>query len=950
MTSVGDLFGNSSDCSDFSPVADEKVRCSLLQSADLPSIEKGDSFLVDFDHDDAPSASKNLIDPSSQMDFVHSISSSSHNLTQPEIGDAHVATTSMIKRTGKRRLQRNIIDHSINHFQGSSSLKVKKRQIDKQDHLGQTKLHRACNYGDVAATRRLIEREANLNIQDHEGWTALHEACLCGHTNIVAMLLDAGAHVNLHGLNQDTALHYASASGDEDMVRLLLSHGASPHAKNSKHLRPIDVCSVIPADSGSQATSRGSASKSSKSIIYHLLKDALTTQDAASHTALHTTHEHLNSGNLALSKSRDSSLAKVNVEKSASTIKTSDLNARSLLNADMAVKSVKRDKSGQTELHLAASNGDLDRLAVLLGQHPIQQGDALDVNVQDYAGWTPLHEAVLNNQTDVARLLLQHGAQVDSLGAGRVTPLHDAAYNLNVEMCRLLVEEHQASVSIKNSKGQSALDLALALVKKNEREQRGKGVTVDEDAQTIYSLLDVRSKEEKKRMTYDSVGQTTANIIPSHLLSHSDLPLASSREAKKLEQQIKLINRLEYTTYTVQPTLDNASLAQVQNRENKVDKTKFKRKREVGNDKDDATSEDKTVTECRQESIVSSRTTSGTLAASSTATDAVCLLPPKKRRYHLLADTSVECPSVERSVLSDRLTADQSKNEDTESDEGASSSSSSDGEDEEKVNVKDDRATSTLLSLARQRTLSRIASYHLAGEKLERRRSPLIVFHFKQKDSEALDKSIHRAHSSPFCLQWQLHYMCSVEDDASASTKSIYLKDIADHLSEQFSFWLKHTDHQTASQMLMKVKDYLLAFAAKSLENQEKEGSQFSDLRCIFLPDALDQLKMLSKDDLSEEILDTEQCHVYLPSPSSESSGSSDCNKENEDVNINQSTSASSSIMKEELQSYNKHTAIHKHEAEPSNPSVFPSPTIAINNQNTRLPPKFRYRSTPLSV
>lgn len=32
------------------------------------------------------------------------------------------------------------------------------------------------------------------------------------------------------------------------------------------------------------------------------------------------------------------------------------------------------------------------------------------INVQDNAGWTPLHEATSNHRFDVAELLLQHGA------------------------------------------------------------------------------------------------------------------------------------------------------------------------------------------------------------------------------------------------------------------------------------------------------------------------------------------------------------------------------------------------------------------------------------------------------------------------------------------------------------------------------------------------------------
>ena len=51
--------------------------------------------------------------------------------------------------------------------------------------------------------------------------------------------------------------------------------------------------------------------------------------------------------------------------------------------------------------------GHIEELAKLLDQ-------GTDVNEKDESGYTPLHWAVQGGHTDVARLLLDHGANIDS--------------------------------------------------------------------------------------------------------------------------------------------------------------------------------------------------------------------------------------------------------------------------------------------------------------------------------------------------------------------------------------------------------------------------------------------------------------------------------------------------------------------------------------------------------
>lgn len=113
----------------------------------------------------------------------------------------------------------------------------------------------------------------------------------------------------------------------------------------------------------------------------------------------------------------------------------------------------KRNEKGETSLHRACIDGNLKQVQYLVEQgHP--------VNPRDYCGWTPLHEACNHGHYDIVALLLEHGANVNDPGGPYcegVTPLHDAVACGNLEVAGLLVERG-ASVTLRNSKGETALD------------------------------------------------------------------------------------------------------------------------------------------------------------------------------------------------------------------------------------------------------------------------------------------------------------------------------------------------------------------------------------------------------------------------------------------------------------------------------------------------------------
>ena len=73
---------------------------------------------------------------------------------------------------------------------------------------------------------------------------------------------------------------------------------------------------------------------------------------------------------------------------------------------------------------------------------------------------TPLASAAAAKQTEIARLLIEHGANVNARAASGHIPLHEAAANGNVELVKLLIE-NDADIHAKTDDGKTPLDFAI---------------------------------------------------------------------------------------------------------------------------------------------------------------------------------------------------------------------------------------------------------------------------------------------------------------------------------------------------------------------------------------------------------------------------------------------------------------------------------------------------------
>jgi hypothetical protein len=105
-------------------------------------------------------------------------------------------------------------------------------------------------------------------------------------------------------------------------------------------------------------------------------------------------------------------------------------------------------------LTLAASNGEVERVQRLLSG---KTAEYIDVDAADAEGTPPLVYASCFGHEDVAKALLNAGAQVDKQDRNRWSPLMWAMTNRHKGIVKLLLD-HGASPEVKSSTGRTAFD------------------------------------------------------------------------------------------------------------------------------------------------------------------------------------------------------------------------------------------------------------------------------------------------------------------------------------------------------------------------------------------------------------------------------------------------------------------------------------------------------------
>ncbi|MCJ1313661.1 hypothetical protein MMC25_007340 [Agyrium rufum] len=329
---------------------------------------------------------------------------------------------------------------------------------------GSTALQLAVRKGSLGVVELLVEQECD-GKPNSDGWTVLHEAAGAGHTQITDILLNA-METETHLTNLDinarikirngvrsglTALNLAAKSGHLEIVKLLLSHKSNfdgddwsnnpiHHAAEGGHTEVLKALldtpeglAFINAPNYWKSTALHTVvlnrSLATLNLLLHLGAD-LTRIDDKEETCLHTAVDNEESAMTILRHAKERS--------------------------DLADFLELRNNDTKTALHRAADCGNLQvvRQLVLLG-----------ADYKTRTSWqsTPLHCASWSNHPHVASFLLgtakaanELESFIDLRKAGQQSALIEAAERGSTEVAKILLD-YGADLTLLGDRDESAL-------------------------------------------------------------------------------------------------------------------------------------------------------------------------------------------------------------------------------------------------------------------------------------------------------------------------------------------------------------------------------------------------------------------------------------------------------------------------------------------------------------
>ncbi len=273
---------------------------------------------------------------------------------------------------------------SLNHLDScdNDDLKLTKRYINQQRKGGMAPLHYAVREKSYLCVQLLLEAGADPNILDDDGFegSPLHIACELNYLEILKLLILFGGKIDLRSNKLNITPFYNAVSNNSfECAEYLISLGAKVMDRSLNEYTPLHY---------SQLSERGNSTECTKLLLKHGAD--VNAKNQSGETPLHYAAEKYNDKAIKLLLS---------------------------YGADVNVQS---KRNGNTPLHYAIprrcqidEDFDFDHalevVNILLDHHS-------NLELKNCEGNTPLYVAATESSLDIAKALLDHGANVNTVG------------------------------------------------------------------------------------------------------------------------------------------------------------------------------------------------------------------------------------------------------------------------------------------------------------------------------------------------------------------------------------------------------------------------------------------------------------------------------------------------------------------------------------------------------
>jgi ankyrin repeat protein len=246
-------------------------------------------------------------------------------------------------------------------------------------------LYEATRKGNLELLRLLLARGADPNAVAESGYSALSHAVSAGNAEMVRLLITYGADVTVRDNPEWSLLHTAADTGNLDILEILVTEGVDPDIRGYDEMTPLHVVAL-----------RGPFEAADKLVD---LGADVNACDIHGRTPADAAIESGNEYMPALLYSLGGRAA----------------------------------KTPPQDINEAAKYGFSEDVREFL-----KQGQSTELRDDD--NMTPLHHAAHLFDTELAGILIAHGANVNATSTkGILTPLHIAAGNADIEFAGLLI-------------------------------------------------------------------------------------------------------------------------------------------------------------------------------------------------------------------------------------------------------------------------------------------------------------------------------------------------------------------------------------------------------------------------------------------------------------------------------------------------------------------------------